>query len=214
MELVLIRHGTTSGNQTHRHQPEYGRLTKEGRAEAAALAEYVTAFNPTVLLSSTHVRALETAAIISQDTDMIPSTSALFTELHRPQYMYGQFHRSWHTCKYLAGWYLGRIGTNVTTDVDLEGESYLIFQARVSEAARVLEAYPRDTRIAVVTHAVFISFLIHYLTTGHRVRLWHLPQLLINIFTIKNGSATALRYDKATGHWHKVAYHEGGDLVE
>lgn len=213
MELVLIRHGTTAGNQTHRHQPEHGRLTKEGRAEAAALVGFVAALQPTHFISSTHVRALETAAIISHDMDMIPSTSVLFAELHRPRYMYGQFHRSLETARYLAGWFVGLIGTSVAEDIDDKGESCRVFQSRVARARQVVEAYPSDSRVVVVSHAVFIAFLIQHLTTGHRVHFWQIPGLLTHIFTIKNGSATTLRYDETTGRWRLAAYWEGSEVI-
>lgn len=211
MELLLIRHGSTAGNQTHRHQPENGRLTEVGRAQAANAAKYVLDIQPTHFISSTHVRALETAAIIGTATDMIPSTSKRYAELHRPHYMYGQFHRSFGTARYLAGWFLGLVGSD--TAVDTNGESYHVFQARVATAAHDLSTYPANARIALVTHAVFIAFLVHHLTTGHRVYPWQLPALLKSIFTIKNGSATHLRFDSKTGRWQVVGYLDGTTTV-
>lgn len=202
MDLLLIRHGQTNGNLTHRHQPEHGRLTAIGREQATALAEQVASFQPTYFISSTHVRALETAAIISHDMDMIPSTSALFAELHRPHYMYGQFHRSLHTVTYLLGWFVGFIGS--TDNIDEKGESYRVFQERVAQAATVLTAQPTDARVVVVTHAVFMAFLLHHLTAGRHVWPWQLPTLIKNIFTIKNGSALRLNYNADTGRWQRA----------
>ena len=85
MELLLIRHGQTDGNVTHRHQPEHGRLTAKGCEQAAALVAQVASFQPTHFISSTNVRALETAAIISHDMDMIPTSSALYVRTVSPQ---------------------------------------------------------------------------------------------------------------------------------
>ncbi|MGO2061290.1 MAG: histidine phosphatase family protein, partial [Microbacterium gubbeenense] len=64
--LLLVRHGMTEWNRVQRMQ---GRsdidLSEQGRADATALAEVVSAWKPQTLICSPLARAASTAALIS-----------------------------------------------------------------------------------------------------------------------------------------------------
>lgn len=153
MEIYLIRHGETGGNVAHRHQAEDTPLTDHGVEQARAVAKKVRELKPTHLVTSPLVRAIETARVIGEEVDMVAETSPQFIELMRPKKMYGHYHKSLRSMFFYANWYLGRTNT---------GESYQALRERIAEAKAFFAQYPEDSRIAVVSHSVFINlFLAH-----------------------------------------------------
>lgn len=69
--LVLVRHGQTAWNLEGRAQghTDVG-LDETGRAQAAAVAPYVVALAPSLLLSSDLARARQTAAVLAEATGL------------------------------------------------------------------------------------------------------------------------------------------------
>lgn len=197
MDIYFIRHGQTSGNVAKRHQVEHSRLTPTGRQQVAGVAPQVAALAPTHLLSSSHVRTIETASILGQACDLIPETSLLFTELHRPKYLYGHHHRNWRSLLYYKLWYLGLVGGDMT---DARGESYRTFRRRLREAAEHLAGYPPDARIVVVSHAVFINLFLAHLCTSYRpLSPWGAARAFWRVLTSRNATLMHVRYEPGAG---------------
>lgn len=155
MEIFLVRHGETGGNVAHRHQAEHTPLTPAGKEQAFTVAKTIQEYQPTHLISSSLVRAIETASAIGEVCNLIPETHTVFAELERPKKLYGHFHKSPRSLLFYARWYAGF--THAT-----EGESYPALRKRILHAKEVLATYPADARVVVVTHSVFMSlFLAH-----------------------------------------------------
>jgi len=155
MEIFLVRHGETGGNIAHRHQAEDTPLTEKGKRQAQEAAAIIKKYEPTHLVTSTLVRAIETATVIGEECDLIPETNNLFIELERPQKLHGHFHKSPRSLFFYMQWYLGRTS-------DAEGESYSELRQRIIESKKALSEFPEDARVIVVTHSVFMSlFLAH-----------------------------------------------------
>ena len=74
MEVYLVRHGQTDGNVGRRHQHTSTKLNQLGRAQAARVAEQIVKLAPTHIITSTNMRAVETASIIGQACNLIPET--------------------------------------------------------------------------------------------------------------------------------------------
>jgi probable phosphoglycerate mutase len=69
--LLVVRHGRTGHNATDRIQGQLDiRLDEVGRAEAAAVAQRLAAFEPDVIVSSDLSRAADTAAALSAVTGL------------------------------------------------------------------------------------------------------------------------------------------------
>lgn len=192
MEIYFIRHGETSGNLAHRHQVEHSPLTIRGRAQVLARAPEIVALAPTHLIASSHVRAIETAAIIGKACNMIPETSRLFTELHRPQSLYGHFHGSPRSFLFYVAWYLGLVGGQDA--VDTRGESYSAFRARIAAAAAHLATYPPDARVVVVSHAVFINLFLAHMCHPRALSPWQAVRTFYSVLTIRNASMITCTY--------------------
>jgi len=213
IDIYCVRHGQTGGNLAKRHQSEETRLTPEGREQAAKAGAYIVELNPTHVMSSSHVRALQTSNIITTAVDLIPSTSPLFVELKRPAYIYGNRHKSARSIWYLSLWYLGFAGGDGDGK---EGESYKAFRDRMTQTQAMLSSLPDGSRIVLVTHSVFISFLVMHLCNKKPVSPFKVARLFRNMLSLKNGSVTHLQYNPHTqGNvcaWTMLAYNQHSHL--
>jgi broad specificity phosphatase PhoE len=204
MEVYLVRHGQTDGNVGHRHQHPNTDLNQKGIAQATAVAEQIAALKPTHLVTSTQVRALETARIVARVTGLIPESYPIFEELHQPAVLVGQRILSPHSAFTIIKWFF-RIKSAVMHD----GETYAQFVTRISEARQFLETYPKDARIVVVSHSIFINFFAEYMRNPKRVNVIRAAIRFLHIMALKNTSITHIRYEKplrtqtGTG-WHRV----------
>lgn len=190
MKVYLVRHGETSGNVASRHQSEKTPLTKRGEIQATDAGQYLLTKEPTHLISSTMIRALETASIIGNTIDLIPETSALFAEVGRPPRMNGYHLKSIYSLWFYTRWYFG------LTDYSKEGgETYKMVRDRLRAGRELLATYPEDARVVVVSHSVYIIFFLAHMCKERAMHpfqaLWH----FVKIMRIKNGSVTALDFN-------------------
>lgn len=200
MEIYFVRHGQTDGNVARRHQANTTRLTTLGRQQAETAALVVKEINPDFFISSSMIRAVETSSIIAQMCDMIPSTGRLFAELERPENMYGFHHKDPRSLWFYLRWYFGLVNVEGTG-----AESYKMFRERITLAQKALERYPRDAKVVVVSHSVFINFFIAHMCDKRRLSPWRATWYFIKIFRIKNGSITKVTYNpdlKNSCAWH------------
>ena len=86
MDLYLVRHGQTDGNVAKRHQHPSISLNETGQKQARKVAKVLRHIKPTHIITSTNVRAVETARQIGIVVDVIPETYPPFEELKRPQF--------------------------------------------------------------------------------------------------------------------------------
>lgn len=190
MEILLVRHGETAGNVAKRHQSEATRLTEKGREQIKQTAQLLKELAPTHLLSSSVLRAVESASYIGETLDMIPVTNAVFAELHRPQFLHGHFHKSVGSFWFYVRWYVG-----LTNPQKEGGETYKDLRDRVKAAQAVLAQYPADARLVVVSHSVFINFFIAHACQEKPLTPLQAVKRFIKVLTIKNGSITTVSYD-------------------
>lgn len=190
MKVYLVRHGKTGGNVAHRHQADSTGLTAEGLQQAKDVAVVLRALEPTHLVSSSLVRALETAREIGAVCDLIPETHPVFIEIQRPPKLNGNFHRSAGSLWFYTRWYLG------LTNKDKEGgETYKQFRERIHAAQAVLATYSPDARVVVVSHSVFIAFFIAHLCTKGPLSPLRIAWCFVTIFRIKNTAIIPFDFD-------------------
>jgi broad specificity phosphatase PhoE len=189
MEVYLIRHGETGGNQAHRHQPEDISLNKRGLEQARQVALTVKEFEPSHLLTSPLVRALQTAREIGEVCDLVPETNVNFAELKRPDDMYGRYHTSLKSLAFYARWFLGK------TD---GGESYQDLRHRIAKAKSHFRSYPENARVVVVSHSVFINLFLVHMCHEDEINLFTASKAFMKILTMKNTELIPLIYDPET----------------
>jgi len=81
--LLLLRHGQTSWNASHRVQGQLdSELDDVGHRQAAAVAPVIAAMGPVALWSSDSARARQTAAYLAKETGLDPTYDARLREYH------------------------------------------------------------------------------------------------------------------------------------
>jgi len=204
MDIYFVRHGESVGNASKRHQPSHTRLSSLGTLQAKAVGKELVALRPTHFISSSQVRAVETAEHIAQSLQMIPETEPVFVELNRPASMYGWHHRSPRSLWYLVLWYLEIVGH---PDNPEAGESYLALRTRVRAAQELLVTYPGNAKIVIVSHSVFINMFVAHMNHSGRLSLFQALRTIIKVLHTKNTSVTHIRCTKAdddTILWQQV----------
>lgn len=200
MDVFLIRHGETNGNLAWRHQHPDTQLNAKGKAQVARAVEVIAAFSPTHLFTSTNLRAVETARVLAEATDLIPTTSHLFEELRRPARIFGARFMSLATVSYIVGWFYGRNEDG--------GESYAAFTQRLIAARTLLETLPSDARVVVVSHSVFINMFIEHRCREKRISLIKAAWRFVRVMRLKNTGVVHLRYTGKTKEHNNVCVWE------
>jgi broad specificity phosphatase PhoE len=194
MEIYLVRHGETGGNVAKRHQSEATSLTPKGREQILQTAKLLKERKPTHLISSSVLRAVESASYIGTELDMIPETNGVFAELLRPTLLQGHFHKSVRSMLFYVRWYYG------FTDKQKDGgETYADLRNRIKTAQAVLAQYPADARVVVVSHSVFINFFLAHMCQEKKMSLWQAFIRFSKVLSIKNGSITKIVYEPTVG---------------
>jgi broad specificity phosphatase PhoE len=198
MDVYFVRHGQTDGNAAHRHQHPHSDINEVGKVQVDNVAALLSDLAPTHLITSTHVRALETARVIGVACNIIPETYPPFEELHQPEYLVGERLIGMVTLRYVTRWFFNRPDGAMH-----DGESYEAFRMRLVAARRHLESLPADARVVVVSHSVFINFFIAHMTHPRRLGLIAAARLFLRILIMKNASIIMVRYSKTKAkHGH------------
>ena len=193
MEVYLVRHGRTDGNVAHRHQHPETKLNEAGTAQAKAVAIKVAAKNPTHLIVSTNVRAIQSASFIAELTGLTPETYPPFEELHQPKSLIGERLTGFKALAYMLAWFLGYKQSSMH-----DGETYANFVHRLGHARRHLEKLPDESRVVIVSHSVFINFFTEHMVHPEKLNLWRAFVLFFKILKMRNSSLTHVRYIKPT----------------
>lgn len=204
MEVFLIRHGQTTGNMAGRHQEDRSDITEKGKLQATLAAQIVTADQPTKLITSTMLRAVETARIVGLMTDLIPETNAMFAEIEKPKRLNGHLLKSIYSLWFYTRWYLG------WTTKREGGESYKELRERIKAGKEYLVSHGAEAKIAVVSHSAYINFFLLHLDNDRPAGPLRAALCFFKILTIKNGTVIHLTYDakrEEKGRGWKVEKH-------
>jgi len=188
MKVYLIRHGQTNGNVARRHQAEHTPLSAIGETQAKAVATKICALEPTHVVTSNLVRAIETARQIGTTCDLIPETSELFAELRRPKHLAGQYHWSFASLWYYLRWYL---------HTAKDSETYPELRTRLQAAQAKLASYPTDSQVVVVSHTVFINFFLAHLCREKNLSAWSMLLTFHKMLLMPNATVTELEFDES-----------------
>ena len=189
MDVYFVRHGRTDGNDAFRHQHPHTTLNELGIIQAINIAKFLKRQRPTHLITSTYLRSIETARVISNECDLIPETHPAFEELHRPEFLVGERIFGKVTITYLLRWFFGMKSASMH-----DGETYADFTRRLAEARRHLESLPENSRVVVVSHAVFINFFLEHMCRPREMSLWRACIRIVKILLFKNTGIIHVRF--------------------
>lgn len=209
MEVIFLRHGETAANQRHVYQRGAEPLTDVGRTHMQETGSALAALEPTHILHSPLTRTAESAQILGERLGLDPQPFLEAREVRWPIHLEGRRHRSIASLLHMARWFWQG---DIHLDDTCTGESYAHLRKRIERAKNLLEAYPEDARIVVVSHSVFINFFVeHVCSTDHIT--WSLAgSRLLKVVTLQNTNATQLFCDQGDTpnvcHWHLTAFNK------
>jgi broad specificity phosphatase PhoE len=186
MDVYFIRHGQTNGNLARRHQHPNTPLNSLGQKQVEAIVGRISALQPTHIITSTQLRAVETARILTSACDVIPQTNTEFKELEHPMGIVGTRYIGWTTIAYAWRWFFGKEIAG--------GETYRQFLERIKRAKAVIEALPQDSKVIVVSHSVFTNIFIEHLCLDEKMSVWQATRSFLRILTLRNAGIIHLHY--------------------
>lgn len=190
--LYLMRHGQTHSNVDGRFQGSDEPLTTKGRMQAMKLGDRLgreyRSHPITTLISSTHVRALETATLVGRAIGLTPVVSPLFVERKHPTLIHGKLTSDPSA---LTIFLEGRAHFHNPDFIYGDGENFAQLKARAIEGLACILALP-DAHIGLVTHGVFATALLAVSQRGE-----HLSSHDLNTyqFRLENTGLSILAYE-------------------
>ena len=207
MEVIFLRHGETAANLRHVYQRGAEPLSPAGEAHMRQTAGDLKDLAPTHILHSPLTRATQSAAVLGEQLDITPEPFPEVREVRWPAYLEGRSHRSLTSFRHMVQWFWQN---NLHTDDLTAGESYPRLRKRIERAKHILERYPEDARIVVVSHSVFINFFVEHVCNSEHLSLALAGPRLLKVLTLKNTNATQLfcdqDYTPYACHWHLTAF--------
>jgi len=163
--VYLVRHGQSEGNVGNTYQSVSSPLTSLGRKQAECIADRALKLPFEILISSSVMRAKQTAEIISIKSNKPIEFSDLFVERKKPTNLSGKSHsdkeaeelnKNWGKSLYTSGYWA------------LDGENFDDIILRADQALRYLENQEEEN-ILVVTHGFFLKVLVARILLGREM---------------------------------------------
>ena len=153
MSLLIIRHGETAFNRDRVMQPAETPLSDRGREQAILLAQRLSTEGITRILASDFPRAAMTAQALSEETGVEIEFESLLQERN-----FG--HLRGQTFVELEAQNINPFAENYEPE---GGETWQEFDQRGCHAwSRIQSALPASGTLAVVTHGLVCSALLHH----------------------------------------------------
>lgn len=201
MDIYFVRHGQTTGNLAKRHQAENTPLSDLGEAQAQEVADKIATISPTHLVASNLIRAIQTARPIAEATNLDITIERNFAELFRPVYLHGHYHASVRSIFYYLLWFLG------IENRKLAGESYEHIRQRITVTKNILQRYPADAKVVVVSHSVFINLFLAHMCRSKSLSIFQLIGFVSKVMRIPNASIVHLKFDprgEGKCKWYRI----------
>ena len=184
MDLIIVRHGQSTGNITTDDVPD-GELTPLGREQARETAAKLADAGITHVLSSPLIRALATGTAIAEAAGI--QQVEVWPELqeHRTS-----VHRGFGRADLLRDFPRAVFPSSIEADGwDHGGETYETAVERGQSAiARLRDRFDPGNRVVIATHGAFANYLLR--------AILHLPPSLPVWFTMNNCGITRVRFAK------------------
>lgn len=153
--IYLVRHGRTPGNEARAHQTRETPLSEAGLAQAARVGERFTRIAIDIILSSTMVRAHQTAQAISATTGVPIVLSDLLIEHLKPTVLQGKLHDDPEAVT-IWKWVAAQFSSSQKHS---DEENFEDLKRRATEALALIEARQEKT-IAVVMHGTILKMVL------------------------------------------------------
>ncbi len=154
--VYLTRHGETVANRKWVHQGPSEPLSELGRMQAQNVARYFKEKPIDMLMSSTYLRARQTAEIVSEELALPCLFEDTLKEFRRPNHLYGRRHYSPQSFLYLARLFIHQEDPQWDDD---GAENMFTVRNRIRQARDIL-AQAQGEHVIAVSHAIFMDMFI------------------------------------------------------
>ena len=204
----LVRHGETLLNQQHLRQGEEGSLSPNGRLQAEEVGNALKSLPIRRIISSSYLRAKETAEIISAQIHAPIAYSPLLAERRNPSEIVG---KPTHSSDVMV----------IVDQIELayhdddyrfsDEENFVDLKERAKKCLALL-ARQGTRETVVVTHHVFLKMLLAYML--HRERLHAVDFVKLSFFNVSDNAGISVaeyhpwRLLSPTRGWEVVTYNQ------
>ncbi|MEI6864348.1 MAG: histidine phosphatase family protein [Candidatus Adlerbacteria bacterium] len=191
-KIYFVRHGESETNAGGLIKPAHEiALTELGHTQAEYVAQRAGKLGADIIISSSLLRARQTAEHIADRTELPVETSDLLVERRYPSIGIGLTH-SHPTVKEVVRILEINFGNEDATHSDEE-----TFEEMKERALRSLEYLKNrsEENIIVVTHAIFLCILVGVVLFGPELTRREAGKI-INGFKMKNTGITWIEYDE------------------
>jgi len=154
--IYFVRHGQSEGNVSPVYQTMSSPLTKEGKQQAQFIGERCSQLPIEAIISSTQLRAKETAALIAEKTGHTVEFSDLFRERRKPTELNGKLFDDPEAKQLNEAWWQSLIAAGPRAG---DGENFQDINGRADSALEYLIGRPED-HILVVTHGFYMRYIV------------------------------------------------------
>jgi broad specificity phosphatase PhoE len=208
--VYFVRHAQSLGNAEAVFQPPDSPLSEIGRGQAVRIAERISKLPIQALISSTFLRAKQTAEVISKAAGLEPYYCDLFVERIKPTSINGKPYedgeanaiwKDWNESLYTSGMRVA------------DGENFDDLVARAGRALAYLEGREEDT-LAMVTHGYFLRTAVARAILGDLL-CGEVFRRFQRIGGLENTGLTVMRYQGAPGEqvgWRLLTYNDHAHL--
>lgn len=163
--VYFVRHGESEGNTGTTFAGPASPLTDKGREQVRLIAERAARLPAEALISSSMVRAHDTAKEISRATGLPIETSDLFVERMKPSSLNDHPAPDPVAYKLFCRWEDSLYKTDTRVE---DGENFEDIKERARKALLWLERRPEE-KILVVTHGVFLRTMLALILFGENL---------------------------------------------
>lgn len=182
--IYFVRHGESEYNVSDVILHRDTDLTPKGLEQAAFCAARCESLNAEVIISSPLIRAQKTAKLISEKAKKPLELSELFVEYRYPDSVFGM--------KKASGFYGSLISESEKNYPG--GEVFSDLHSRSKDALHFLEKYDGQS-VIVVSHALFLYFLIAYMMFGESLTYREYERVMHTFGLMSNTGITRCTFD-------------------
>lgn len=213
-KVYFVRHGESELNATKTHQSPDVSLSYDGLDQARKAAERFIRIPIEIIISSDMVRAQQTAEEIAKTTGKEIEFTQLLRERKRPSLLQGKHYESEDAVKVITSLYENRHNKEWRHS---DEETFFDAIERARQLLKFIEG-KKEKRIAVVSHAAFIKYLLTYVLFGidaHPDHFQHIYDTFYNqntgisVFVLKEGWKNN---NKVENRWHIVSWNDVAHL--
>jgi broad specificity phosphatase PhoE len=191
MKVFFVRHGESESNVGPTHSGPATQLAKSGIRQAKTVAKRLSEVDPDIIICSRYIRAMQTANVIAKELGKKVVYTSLLNEWRLPSEIYGVKRGTKKEAEIFGA--LEKFDWNPDWRYSDEETPFEVVK-RAEKAIRYISSR-KEKKLVVVSHAGFISSIIHYAIFGPDAGAAAKFRRTFGLFHISNTGITELELE-------------------